>query len=142
MREQEPQEPLSELQELLGELAAFPATFLTRQDVRVIDSALKGYSGYLRGFRSAKHQEQIEHMVQVRRRIARSVLQAIDGQLLTEGFTFDDLEVMADALAGFARAISQMVPKSAERDDILHGLRLLRGQLETLMDHIIANDTS
>lgn len=131
MNEQASEQPQAEPLPLSPEQEA-----LTGEEVRVIEQALKGYGSYLSSLPSAKQQQVKERIQDLRRRLIRSALDAAADRILSGSFTFDDLELMADALQGFVRLTRRMVPRSTERDEVLHGLRLLRERLEKLIDEV------
>lgn len=136
---EQPQE--SSQQERLKALAGLPGEMLTMEELHVIDRALKGYGSYLGSLSSPKHQRLKEQMLDLRRRLTRSALDAIMGKLASNDLTFDDVELMVDALGGFVRLTKRMVPQSAERDDALHGIKLLLARLEAFIEAMLKHDT-
>lgn len=139
MSEEEASSKRSEI--LLQALGNLPTIQVSEQDVYAIEQALQGYSGYVlsAGKLTPEQQQCVARMRVVQDKLAQNMRQVRSGHAITDGFAFEDIEVMADALAGFVHAISRRVPKSSEREGVLADLRLLRQRLEKLLDAMIAN---
>lgn len=116
-----------------------PTLLVSPQEFQVLDAVLRGYSNALlsTGKPSPAQQARVERTKSVRATLARNVQQMNSGRTVTEGLAFDEVEVLSEALAGYIKEVSRRVPRSAQREEILGGLRTLWERLETLMDEML-----
>jgi hypothetical protein len=137
------EEPFLKTNPLLAQLAAVPKTVFALEDLWLIFQALKGYSACLLhrrdgGSPSSQQRVLLHRMQEVRRKMIHNLEQARAGKAVTDGFAFEDVEIMVEGLDGFCQAISKQLPASKERQQTLSAYRSVKERLEKLLDEMVA----
>ncbi len=107
---------------------AVPQVSLAFNDIQAIHHMLKAYLGYVgHTAPSPARRRQVQTLRDLGRRLT-FLLSSGPGS--AAAVTIDDIEVMCEALRGFATLVRRMVAKSPERDETLSAVEALRQHLE------------
>lgn len=110
-----------------------PHLRLGRHDMTSLCQVVATYLAYLRKEvpPSRQRHEQIQALQRVQAMLLRAQTQKSKEEVAVL-LRHDELEALCAAMGGFVRLVRQMIPASAERDDVIQALQKIHAQLRAM----------
>lgn len=112
---------------LIDNSEELPHIVISLDDLKALDAVIESHQVYLRKCRVKDGDAQIEHLRDLRKRMA--LISPEDVLMAVMPLTVDDLKALEEVLACFCKRARKIIPPARERDDLLRYLDNLRQRL-------------